>query len=90
MISTLKKISLTAILFFFGTVAMACPVCDRAQPKLLQGITHGGGPNGTIDYVIIAVMTILVLFTLFYSIKFLVKPGEKSIEHIKRTVLFND
>lgn len=90
MITKLKQLSLTAILLFFGTVAMACPVCDRAQPKILQGIVHGGGPDGTLDYIIIAVMTILVLFTLFYSIKFLVKPEEKSFDHIKRTVLFND
>ncbi|MET4080563.1 hypothetical protein ABIB40_000507 [Pedobacter sp. UYP30] len=85
-----RKITLTAVAMFFGAVTFACPVCDRAEPKIFRGLVHGGGPNSNSDYIIIAIMTILVLLTLFYSVKFLVKPGERSTNHIKRTILFID
>lgn len=66
--------------------AVGCPVCDRRQPKLLRGLVHGMGPNGFWDYVIVVLITIAALLTLFFSVKWLLKPGEKGEDHIKRTI----
>lgn len=67
--------------------AWACPVCEKQQPKILQGIAHGAGPESNFDYAIVWVMVIIVLISLFYSLKYLIKPGEKNDNHIKRIVL---
>lgn len=66
---------------------LACPVCERNQPKLFRGILHGGGPESKWDYVIVAIIFVISLLTLFYAIKWLIKPGEKQENHIKRWVL---
>lgn len=68
-------------------VTMACPACEKQQPKILRGITHGAGPSGNWDYVIVAAAVVITLVTLFYAVKWIVKPGEKDLNHIKRTVL---
>ena len=68
-------------------VTMACPACEKQQPKILRGITHGAGPSGNWDYVIVAAAVVITLATLFYAVKWMVKPGEKDLNHIKRTVL---
>lgn len=69
---------------------LACPACEKQQPKLLRGISHGAGPDSNWDMVIVWFIGIIVVFTLIFSIKFLVKPGEKSETHIKRFILSND
>jgi hypothetical protein len=71
-------------------VARACEVCAAQQPKLLRGLTHGAGPQGSFDYVIVLAAVAVVLFTLVYAIKFLVRPGEREASHIKRIVLNQD
>lgn len=83
---------LLALLVFISTAfgAMACPVCEKQQPALLKGISHGTGPQSNWDMVIIWVTVLIVVLTLYFSIKFLVKPGEKSKSHIKRYILDND
>ncbi|MDQ1149143.1 hypothetical protein [Sphingobacterium zeae] len=75
---------------FATCVAKACPVCERNQPELFKGIAHGVGPENKWDYVVIAVVTVVVAITLFYSVKWLMQPGEKESSHIKRTILNND
>ncbi len=75
---------------FFTLVASACPVCEKQQPALLQGVSHGVGPQGNLDYVIVWVMTIIVALTLFFSVRMLVKPGERAENHIKRTILMTE
>lgn len=67
--------------------ANACPVCERQQPKLLRGIVHGAGPEGQWDYWIIGACVLVTLFALFYSVKWLLRPGERSPHHIKRSIL---
>lgn len=67
----------------------ACPVCDKQQPKFTQGLTHGAGPQSNWDWVIITIITVITMLTLIYSVKFLIKPGEKNRNHIKRSVLDN-
>lgn len=84
----MRKLQLVLFFLIAGSlIASACPICEKQQPKILQGITHGTGPQSDWDYVIIAACTIIVLLTLAYSIKFLARPGEQSGNHIKRVIL---
>jgi len=83
----MKKILLIILLFMINAAAMACPACEKQQPKILSGITHGSGPDGNWDYVIVWATVLIVLVTLFYTIKWSIRPGESSHTHIKRTVL---
>lgn len=87
----MKKIisyfSITLILTLAANVAWACEVCQKNQPKGLENITHGPGPAGDFDYVISIIAVIIVAFTLFYSIKYLVKPKEDNPDHVKNIVL---
>ena len=83
----MKKIFASLLLALSGFASFACPTCEKQQPALLKGITHGAGPDGKWDYVIVAIVVIIVLFTLFYSVKWLIRPGEQSQSHIKRLVL---
>lgn len=69
--------------------AWSCDVCQKNQPKLLQNITHGTGPQSNYDFVIIWSAVIIVLFTLILSLKFLIKPKEKNKNHIKNIILNN-
>jgi len=83
----MKKILFFAALLSCGLITHACPACEKQQPKILRGITHGAGPSGNWDYVIVIAAMIIVFVTLFYAVKWMIKPGETNINHIKRTVL---
>lgn len=85
--NTMKKILLSAGLLINGLIVAACPVCDRQQPELLRGITHSSGPQSNWDYLIIAVAVVIVVLTLAASVKWLVRPGETSVHHIKQLIL---
>ena len=67
-----------------------CPACEAAQPRLLRGITHGAGPESRWDYLIVWITVIITLLTLFYSVKWLIRPGEKNAHHIKNLILNNE
>jgi choline-glycine betaine transporter len=82
-----RKIILLVGVILIHLSAWACPVCERNQPKVLKGITHGTGPESQWDYVIVWITILIVLLTLFFSVKWLIRPGEKSPEHIKRVIL---
>jgi hypothetical protein len=86
----MKRILLTLSLFFSAVWAIACPVCERNQPAILRGITHGAGPESKWDYVIIWIAIVIVAATLFFSVKWLLHPGERSGDHIKRFILNNE
>jgi uncharacterized protein HemY len=89
--NNLIRRSVLTILLCLGVVSVfACPACEKQQPKLLIGITHGTGPEGSQDYIIIAIAVVIVLFTLFYSVKWLIKPGEQAKSHIKQIILNAD
>ena len=82
------KYILTLLAFAATQVtAWACTVCQKQQPEVLKGITHGTGPESNWDYVIIAAVAVIVICTLYYSIRFLVKPGEGEPNHIKNSIL---
>ena len=79
----MKKLSILIVLLLIQNIgSFACTVCKSQQPKVLQGITHGTGPGGTLDYIIISGAAVLVLVTLILSIRFLVRPGETDPNHI--------
>ncbi len=67
----------------------ACDVCERQQPKILRGISHGTGPQHAWDMPIIAISAAVVLLTLVLAVKYLVWPKEQSQTHIKRVILQN-
>ena len=68
-------------------IVSACPRCTKQQSKIIQGLTHGTGPQSNWDWVIIAFITALTLLTFIFSLKYLLKPGETSADHIKLSIL---
>lgn len=85
----MKKINMLLCYMLIGLSAFACPVCERNQPKVLKGITHGAGPESQWDYVIVLTTAAITLLTLFFTVKWIMRPGEKSQMHIKRVILNN-
>lgn len=83
----MKKIMLF-VLMFVGSVpaAIACKVCEEQQPSWLKGVIHGPGPRSMWDYVSIIISVVIVVIVLFYSVKFLVRPGEKDPAHVKYSI----
>ncbi len=82
----MKKAITFLFLFLFQIAAFACPVCERNQPKVLRGIVHGSGPDSNWDYVSIIITIIISVFALIYSIKWLIKPNENNLNHIKFSI----
>ncbi|QCX53893.1 hypothetical protein [Elizabethkingia sp. JS20170427COW] len=84
----MNKIKISILFFLiFQTVAKACEACEKQQPAVTRGLTHGTGPQSSWDWVIVAIISLITLFTLYYSLKFLIKPGENNKDHIKNNVL---
>lgn len=83
----MKRKFITLIVLLLSIVSIACPLCKSNQPKGFENITHGQGPDGDFDYIIIYSAILIVGFTLIMSIKYLVKPKEKDKNHIKNIVL---
>jgi hypothetical protein len=83
----IQKYLMVLILSFMAINVFACDACKKEQPKFLQGITHGRGPDSQWDYLIVTVMVIITLYVLVATIKHLVKPLERNGDHIKRMIL---
>lgn len=83
----MKKITILLLIISIKINAVACDACDKQQPKLLRGITHGSGPDSDWDYLIVGIMVVITLYVLIASIKCLARPAEKNKEHIKRMIL---
>ena len=84
---TFKAVALLALLFMRNIEAMACDACKKQQPKILQGISHGGGPDSNWDYVIVAAMVVITLYVLVATVKCMIRPAEENAQHIKRIIL---
>jgi uncharacterized BrkB/YihY/UPF0761 family membrane protein len=82
-----KRIALSLVGFFQFFTAIACDVCQNNQPKGLENISHGAGPDSQWDMVIIWTAAIIVGLTLIFSLKYLIKPNEKAKDHIKNIVI---
>lgn len=82
-----KRIALSLVVFLQFFTALACDVCQNNQPKGLENISHGSGPESQWDMVIIWTAAVIVVLTLFFSLKYLIKPNEKAKDHIKNIVL---
>lgn len=83
----MKKFVVSLFAMLFALPMWACEVCEKQQPKILKGISHGTGPQSGWDMPIIYVSGLVVLVTLIYAVKFLVKPNEAAEDHIKRSIL---
>lgn len=82
-----KVLSVFTVLFFLGNkISWACDVCQKNQPAGFQNITHGPGPSGMVDYIIIWTGVIIVAATLYLSLKYLIRPKENNPDHIKNIV----
>jgi hypothetical protein len=83
----MKKLAASLLALLFALPMWACEACEKQQPKLLRGITHGTGPQSGYDMPIIYGSAVIVLITLVLAVKFLVKPNEGAADHIKRSIL---
>ncbi|OCK49651.1 MULTISPECIES: hypothetical protein [Chryseobacterium] len=83
---TNKKI-LTLLFALFHMLYKACDACKLQQPEITKDLTHGTGPESEWDWLIVLIIVFITLVTLFHSVKFLIKPGEKDTNHIKNSVL---
>lgn len=71
----------------YSPALFACDLCQKNQPEILKDVTHGTGPQSQWDFVITWVAVIIVAITLFFSIKFLVRPRENDPGHIKNIIV---
>ena len=85
----MKKYFFLLLSILPGLMSYACATCEAQQPKILRNVIHGRGPDSKWDYFIVYVALLVVMATLFYSLKWLIKPGEKSDDHIKQLILNN-
>ena len=83
----MKNRLLIIIALLISNAGFACEVCKAKQPKGFENLTHGEGPQGNIDYIIMYSALIIVGYTLIMSVKHLVKPKENNLDHIKNLVL---
>lgn len=83
----MKTLLLLAVGVLASIPGWACELCQANQPKALRNITHGTGPQGDLDWIIIWSAVVIVGVTLFLSLKFLIKPREDRPGHIKNIVV---
>ena len=83
----MKKIVSLASMLIASFGAFACPMCEKQQPKILRGIVHGGVPDSNWDYVIVSTVAVITIITLFFAVKWIVRPGENEKNHIKYSPL---
>ncbi|HTI58940.1 hypothetical protein [Mucilaginibacter sp.] len=77
----------TALLLLVGLPVVACEACKKQQPKLLQGITHGSGPDSNWDYLIVSIMVVITAYSFYAMIKCLAKSRDKAHQNIKTIIL---
>ena len=81
----IKLFAIVVFVFMNGEL-LACEVCKKQQPKILRGVTHGAGPQSDWDYVVVWCAVIIAVISLFYAVKWIMRPGETEHEHIKRSI----
>jgi len=83
----IRIFSVLTLLLISIAETMACEVCKANQPEVLKGITHGTGPQGNIDYIIVTIAATIVFVTLVLALKYLIRPNERHLEQIKNIVV---
>ncbi|HCS19597.1 MAG TPA: hypothetical protein DIW47_03360 [Bacteroidetes bacterium] len=84
----MKKLTIRILGFILSVEFLsACPVCEQQQPSITRGLTHGAGPESNWDWIIVSLLAGITLLTLILSLKLLIRPGEKSPDHVKLSVL---
>lgn len=78
----MKKL-ITFLLLMGFSISKACEACNLQQPKITRDLTHGTGPDNNWDWFIVGFIVLITIYTLVYSLKYLLKPGEKDKSHIK-------
>jgi len=77
------------VLVLFSMYVSACDACKLQQPEITKELTHGTGPESDWDWFIVGIVAMITALAFFFSIKYLVKPGEKDDNHIKN-LFFSD
>lgn len=62
-------------------------LCLTYPQELLTTDLGSNTPEGKIDFVLIYVSLVIVGYTLYRGLKYLIRPGEKANNHIKRKIL---
>lgn len=76
-----------ALLLASSYPVTACEACKKQQPKLLQGITHGPGPDSNWDYLIVSIMVVITVYSLYAMIRYMAKSRDKVYQNIKTSIL---
>ena len=84
----LKNIMILS-LFLFANYLLACDACKLQQPEVTRSLTHGTGPESNWDWFIVGIVILITVVAFVFSVKYLIKPGEKDTSHIKYSV-FSD
>lgn len=50
-------------------------------------MNHGAGPNSIVDIVLAIAALFVVVWAFYLAVRYTVRPGETSPDHIKRRVL---
>ena len=50
-------------------------------------MTHDGAPGSIVDLILVTIALVVVLISFYLAIRYTLRPGEKSPDHIKRRVL---
>lgn len=76
-------------LLFLGYqyLAKACEACDLQQPKITRGLTHGPGPKNMFEWMAVIAILIISVLTVYYFIKYLIKPDPQKTDKLKNNVL---
>ena len=81
------KFILILLVLILNKESFACDACNKMQPKLTRGITHGAGPDSYLDWLWISMVFAIAIYTLVKSVKYIAKPNEDQSNHIKYHIL---
>ncbi len=84
------KMRLLALLttLLLALPALACPLCEKNQPKGFAGITHGVGPGGPFDYVMLYGSIAVVAFTFILFFRYLLRPDNRRNQARREQLIF--
>ena len=84
-----KNLFALLALLLFTLPALACPLCQKNQPKGFANITHGVGPGGPFDYVMLYGSIAVVVFTFGLFFRHLFRPDNRRNQARRELLTFN-